>query len=428
VNDPVAALEDRIATLEREIDNLRLVQECTATLISSLDFDETLNIILRTARNAVGTERGSILLHNIEQTHLTIAYAVGLSEETINYTRIPIGEGFTGQVAQSGNPILVEDIDEDPRFEERRSRSDRSRSFACLPLIYHGRTLGVMNLSHPTGDRPFNENSLPLLGALANQAAVAIAHSELHRSLLEKERLEQQVETARSIQESFISPRIRVQHGDYIFMGCNVAAKAVGGDFYDVMELDNGKAALFLGDVSGKGIPAALYMARLFSDVHHRIAMDSNPEAVLRSLNHSLHKRQHRGMFVTMACGLIIPEKNIARVCIAGHPPPIVRKKDGSVSSLPPAQFPPLGLLEEVPFNSYEVGLCPGDLILMYTDGVNEATNSSGEEFGTKRIEQLLRDCGKEEAPVERLYEGLLEFTHGHPIRDDITLLTAARI
>ncbi len=427
MTDTSSYLENRVSSLEREVGHLRRVQECTAALISSLDFDETLNIILTTARDVVGAEQGSILLYDTERTHLTIAYAVGLTEETIRETRVPDGEGITGRVARSGEPILVEDIDADTRFEERRSDPERSRSFACLPLVYQGRTLGVMNLSHPSGILPFNQKSLPLLVALANQAAVAIAHSEMHRSLLEKERLDQQIETARSIQESFISPKIHIRNGEFHFVGRNAAARSVGGDLYDVLDVGGGQTAVFLGDVSGKGIPAALFMARLFSDVHHFIGSDPRPEAVLTALNNSLCKRRHRGMFVTMAYGLVSPKEQKARVCIAGHPSPIVRKRDGSVISLPPPKSPPLGLLQGISYASFDVNLRQGDLMLFYTDGVNEATNTSGEQFGTDRLEQSLVEAGSGPEAIDHLFGCLNDFTRGRPARDDITLLAASR-
>ena len=110
------------------------------------------------------------------------------------------------------------------------------------------------------------------------------------------------------IQESFIAPEIHIEKEDYIFSGLNSAARAVGGDLYDVVEIEGGRAAIFLGDVSGKGFPAA-YMARLFSDVHHFIGIDPRPETVFASLNASLCSRPHRGMFTTMVCGLITPNE-----------------------------------------------------------------------------------------------------------------------
>ena len=124
----VAEIKEYVATLERKIDHLRRIQDCTITLISSLDLDETLQIILNTALEVGGAGNGSILLYNAERTHLTIANGIGLRDETIKETRIAIGEGIAGRVAHTGEPILVEDIDNDPRFQEKRSRSERSRS------------------------------------------------------------------------------------------------------------------------------------------------------------------------------------------------------------------------------------------------------------------------------------------------------------
>lgn len=428
VKGSVADLEEYVATLERKIDHLRRIQDCTITLISSLDLDETLKIILNTALDVVGAAHGSILLYNADRTYLTIASAIGLRDETIQATRIADGEGIAGRVAQTGEPILVENIDEDPRFNEQRSRSDRSRSFACLPLNYHDRTLGVMNLSHPSGNLPFEEQSLPLLVALASQAAVAISHSELHNSLIEKERLEQQLETARAIQESFIAPSLQLKEGNFEFAGRNAAARSVGGDLYDVIPLENGQIAFFLGDVSGKGVPAALFMARLFSDVQHFIGLNPKPDVVLSTLNKFLCRRRHRGMFVTMAYGLTDPAGGAALICLAGHPPPMIRRADGSVQMLSPAESPPMGMLSDSTFTSVNVEIQPGDMMLFYSDGVSEAANDLREEFGIERLQKELQNSrGECVQSIDFILSRLQDFTGESPARDDITFLAVGR-
>ena len=132
-------------------------------------------------------------------------------------------------------------------------------------------------------------------------------------------------------------------------------------------------------------------------------------------------------MFVTMAYGLIIPKENRALICNAGHPSPIVKEKNGAVHILPPPKHPPLGLLADISFTSHEVQLHPGDLMLLHTDGVNEATNTSGDEFGTSRLEQAIRQFNGENDPVDFLIDQLESFTGNHPAHDDITMLSATR-
>jgi sigma-B regulation protein RsbU (phosphoserine phosphatase) len=429
MTDAAEDIDRYVATLERKVDQLRRIQDCTATLISSLDLNETLTIILNTGLEVGGAEHGSILIYNAERTHLTIVNAVGLYQETIQATRVAVGEGIAGRVVQSGEPILVENIDNDPRFREKRSRADRSRSFACLPLTYHERTLGVMNLSHPTGHLPFEQPSLPLLVALASQAAVAIAHSELHNAMIEKERLEQQLETAQAIQESFISPALHIREEKFEFAGRNLAAKSVGGDLYDVMPLEDGRIAFFLGDVSGKGVPAALFMARLFSDLHHLIGVNPEPETVLKNLNTLLCERRHRGMFVTMAYGLATSSEGAAQISLAGHPPPIMRRTNGSLQPLSLAASPPLGMLPGLSFNPEAVQMRAGDMMLLYSDGADEAANASGEEFGIERLKNSFQDFdGGCRESVDFLLECLKNFTGGNPARDDVTFLAVNKI
>lgn len=415
----------RIVTLEKEVARLRHVQSSAASLISSLDLDETLRTIVQTALNIVGSTQGSILLYNSARTHLRIVHAVGLSDEMIASTNIADGEGISGGVARTGEPVVVEDIEADPRFTERRSAVRRSRSFACLPLKYREQTLGVMNLSHPKEGFAFRTEHLPTLTALANQAAVAIAHAELHRSLMEKQRLEQHIEMAKAIHDSFVPPRLHASGNGYEFSGRNQTSRMVGGDFYGVVELSKGGYAFFLGDVSGKGIPAALYMARLLSDISHHIALDPAPDAVLAALNRELCKRSHRGMFVTMAYGTAETKHGEIRLALAGHPAPLLWKHDGPATTLQTAAAPPMGIRPECSFPSFRMTLEAGDLLFLYSDGVPEAAAPSGEQFGAERLLRAVEATSlhHHSHPVDSLLQQILEFSVEGALRDDVTLL-----
>ncbi|MBI3126701.1 MAG: SpoIIE family protein phosphatase [Candidatus Tectomicrobia bacterium] len=424
MDDAASELAERLALLEQEVRQLRRVQECTAALMSSLDLSETLDTILRTALDVAGARQGSVLLYEPDRKHLRIANAVGLREETVAETRVPDGEGISGRVARTGEPLLVENIARDPRFAERRARAERSRSFACLPLAYRGRVLGVMNLSHPKGRTPFGKRLLPLLTSLAHQAAVAIVHAEMHRSLVEKERMEQQFELARAIQESFIPPVLHLTGGGFEFSGRSESARAVGGDFYDVRELADGRLAFYLGDVSGKGVGAALYMARLLSDLHHLIVADPDPRAVLGALNESLIKRSRRGMFVTMLYGLTAPREGVLHLASAGHLPPLVRRADGSAGPLGVAASTPLGIASPAAYEATGVELLAGEVLLLCSDGVTEAQGPSGAEYSAGRLALDLEKAGRSaDSAVDFLFRRIRDFRDGGPPRDDVTLL-----
>ncbi|MBI4251924.1 MAG: SpoIIE family protein phosphatase [Candidatus Tectomicrobia bacterium] len=426
MDDTAPQLVDRLEALESEVRQLRRVQECTAALISSLDLSETLDTILRTALDVAGARQGSVLLYEPGGAHLRIVNAVGLREETIRATRIPDGEGISGRVAKTGQAVLVEDIDADPRFSERRARASRSRSFASLPLAYRGRPLGAMNLSHPPEEAPFRAAFLPLLTSLAHQAAVAIAHAEMHRSLVEKERFEQRLDLARAIHESFIPPVLHITGAGFEFAGRSESARSVGGDFYDVVELPGGGMAFFVGDVSGKGVPAALYMARLLSDLQHAIGVDPGPAAVLAGLNEALFKRGRRGMFVTLIYGTTgAGEDGRVRLASAGHPPPIVRRADGAASPLVELHAAaPLGILTPASFEAAEVELLPGEVLLLYSDGATEAANPAGREFTAERLAEALEQAGRSaDSAVDFLVRRIGEFRDGGPARDDVTFL-----
>lgn len=424
--------EARIAHLEEENAHLRQIQACTAALISSLQLDETLHAILDTALDVAKAGQGSILLYNAERTFLRIAESIGLSPETIAATRVRPGEGISGRVAASGEPILVEDIDADDRFEEKRSHERRSRSFASLPLPYREKILGVLNLSTPKEDTCFRPSLLPLLTTLGHQAAVAIANAELHSTQLEKERLDQQLEMARAIQESFVPPDFHVSGDGFGIAGRNLSASAVGGDFFGALDAGGGRQIFFLGDVSGKGIAAALYMARLISDIHHATRSETDPARILATLNGHLQKRQLRGMFVTMIIGLTMPDDGCIRLASAGHLPPLLREKGGGVRTLAPDAGPPLGIAPAYQEKNFDLEMKKGDMLLAYTDGAWEAESPAGDPFGSAGLEECLGNVpGNAKGSAAEILDGIFgrleSFCGTLALRDDVTLLAVER-
>ncbi|MDA1000908.1 MAG: SpoIIE family protein phosphatase [bacterium] len=423
-----ADIQSRLSLLEEENAHLRRIQACTAALISSLQLDETLQAILHTAMDVADAGQGSILLYDTERAFLRIAEAIGLSPETIAATRVRPGEGISGRVAVSGEPILVEDIDNDPRFEEKRQSARRSRSFASLPLAYREKILGVLNLSAPRKETCFKSSLLPHLTTLGHQAAVAITHAELHGSMLEKERLDQQIEMARAIQESFVPPGFSVSGDGFGIAGRNLSASAVGGDFIGTLDAGEGRHLFFLGDVSGKGIAAALYMARLISDIQHVTRSESDPARLLAALNSHLCQRRLRGMFVTMLIGLTMPGSGRIRLASAGHLPPLLRETGGGVRTLAFDAGPPLGIAPDYQDKSFELEMKEGEVLLAYTDGAWEAESAKGEDFGSAGLEESLKSTKGGAAKVlDGIFDRLEAFCGTLTFRDDVTLLAVER-
>jgi sigma-B regulation protein RsbU (phosphoserine phosphatase) len=245
---------------------------------------------------------------------------------------------------------------------------------------------------------------------------------------LAQERMEQQLESARIIQQSFLPARLPWEDDPrFDLAAVNLPASSVGGDYYDVILHGRDRLSLVVGDVSGKGIPAAIYMARLVSDF--RFVMDpykGSPAKTLEGLNRHLLRRGHSGMFITLLYLILDLNTGLITFANAGHIPFLIRSTDGSVEVVDGAAGPPLGIIENLVYEDTEITIFPGNELLLYTDGVTEAMNDARESFTRQRLIEVVRPTsGRPEALVNTVVEAVRAFTGESPVHDDITLLTA---
>ncbi|MFQ5693692.1 MAG: PP2C family protein-serine/threonine phosphatase, partial [Nitrospinota bacterium] len=205
------------------------------------------------------------------------------------------------------------------------------------------------------------------------------------------------------------------------------SAHAVGGDLYCITRLPDGQLGIALGDVSGKGVPAALYMARMISEFRLFSAQSASVQEVVEKLNQALAQRSMRGMFVTFAYGTLAPDTGLLRMVNAGHLPPIRVGADGAVQPVAAAGGPPLGVVPGLSYQEQAVQLAPGDRILLYSDGILEARGVGGEEFGEQRILDVASSSKKgADGLLKGVLDAVKEFSSGTPQMDDMTLIAAA--
>ena len=248
------------------------------------------------------------------------------------------------------------------------------------------------------------------------------AEKELSKVTAEKNRIDNEVKMATLVQEGFL-PDAPPVISDYEFAAQTVPAKFVGGDFYDFIELGHDCLGIVLGDVSGKGVSAALYMARLMSDIRYVSLIDPDPVRVISQINNILVKRSRKGMFAT-ACYLLLDiKKRKIKICNAGHHPIMIRREH-EIMEVGKAGGIPLGIVENSRYIEEEFSLLPGDLVFMYSDGVVEPVNLQNEQFGIERIKSILLDS--EATPtktLKKICNTIHQFTNGSSQFDDMTFL-----
>jgi serine phosphatase RsbU (regulator of sigma subunit) len=404
---------------ERRALEKEMLLEVAKTLSAPLDLDEVLSAIYESLRQVVQFDGVAVYLVNKRSQVLEAVSCIGFPEGSEEAFRLHVGVGLVGWVAKTGEGVIVSDVRNDPRYVVSRVST---RSEMAAPLILNDRTIGVFNLESDQVDA-YHEGHLELLSAFATQAAIAVERARLTRELLDRRRLEKELAIAREIQESFL-PKAPPRIPGYDLAGSARSHHEVGGDYYDYIPISGGNLGLAIADVSGKGIPAALIMAGFRMCLLAEIRNDFAIRAVMRKVNSLLYESTERDKFVTAFYGVLDVKNRLLVFSNAGHNPPLIVRRDGSVDTLNEGGVA-LGVLPDAHYEERPLELRAGDVVVLYTDGVSEAVSPAGEQFGEERIQQCLLELL--DRPAAAIVEGILEAVlawSGEPgPADDLTLL-----
>jgi len=429
--DPAASLviqpteeihrDDMDALLEMS-KRLQVIYDVGKAITTTLDEDKLMNLIMDKLFEVFAqANRGFIMLYDPKDGQLTPKVARNRKGEA---TEITVSRTLVKEAIDSRQGILSKDAMDDDRYSMGQSIAQfKIHSVICVPMVADDLVLGVLHIDADDPLHPFDKDDMALLLGIAGQAALSLANTRLHTRLLKQELLEQDLALATRIQLRFLPDQPPDVDG-YTFVDDYSAALEVGGDYYDFLELPNGNIGIALGDVSGKGVSAALYMAKLSSDVRFHSASNSEPGEIITKLNASLTKDVEEGMFVTLVYIALNPQTRELTYTSAGHLPTLVRRESGEIISLEEAGDIPLGIEEDTVFSQATFQLQEGDTVVTFTDGVIEATDPDHEQFDDARVLVSLKESdGTPEGVKEKLLSDVKEFIRGAPPNDDLTLI-----
>jgi len=404
-------------------DHLALLCRLSQTFNSSLDLDEVLNLVIDEVIAATGAERGFLMLRD-EQGELVFRAARGMDQRTIEAPGFEISRGVVERVAREGQPQLTSDAQSDAWLSARDSVMLLGlRSVLCVPLRLRQATLGAIYVDSRLQAGIFRDEDLDLLSAIASFAAIAIDNARLYQVAVEKGRMERELQVAREVQSSLI-PRETPNLAGWDFAARWEPALEVGGDFYDFVPTERG-LGLVIADVSDKGMPAALFMALSRSILRASLTSALSPAEGMRQANRLIHADSPDSMFVTVFYALLDPATGELAYVNAGHNPPVLwRAQQENLIELSRSGMA-VGLFGGVDFEQRVVHVQPGDLILLYTDGVSEAMDAEQREFGMERVRRVLLDHRHATAQdvAAALERGLHSFTTAAAPSDDITFV-----
>jgi sigma-B regulation protein RsbU (phosphoserine phosphatase) len=331
------------------------------------------------------------------------------------------GEGIIGHVIATGQTVIAPDVRLDPHYVQGRAGTI---SEIAVPIVSGGSVIGALNLESNTLDA-FSEADVEFLEFFAVAAAISIEKAVLHREMLEKHRIEQQLRIAKEVQLALL-PAAGPSLEGYDVAGTNVPSWEIGGDYFDYLPQPDGRLGVAIADVSGKGVPAALIMATFRAALRAQRVGNMTLDAIAGRLNRILLDSMDSSRFVTAFYGLLEPRTGEFGFANCGHNPPLLLRAAGTRELLV-SGGPALGMWHGATFEPGEAFVLPGDTLVLYTDGVVEVMNPSGEMFGVERLEDVIRRQGAARDLVDAVVDATRAFAGRRGYEDDFTLVIIRR-
>jgi serine phosphatase RsbU (regulator of sigma subunit)/pSer/pThr/pTyr-binding forkhead associated (FHA) protein len=414
-------------------EKLKFLLDITSNLAHTFDLDALLPKIVDSLFQVFKqADRGFIIMRE-EGSDSKLIPKVIKTRRVHDETNARFSRRIVHQCIETGQALLSEDASADKRFDLSQSIADcRIRSVMCAPLASRetDQAFGVIQLDTQDRSKKFNADDLKLLVAVASQAAIALDNARLHEVLLARDRFRRDMELARAVQMSFLPKRLPEVPG-YSFFAHYEPAQEVGGDYYDFIPVPQRGWAVMIGDVAGKGVPAALLMAKISSDSRFCMLTEERPESAIFELNAHLHQAGLSDRFVTLAAGMLDPNSHQVTFVNAGHPSPLIyRKATGKLEEVVPRDLTgfPLGVVEGYPYDACPVTLNPGDSVLIFTDGVTDAKNKLDADFQMQGVYNALKEGPyTAQAMGDRLVKAIKQHSLGCKQHDDITVVGFGR-
>ena len=418
---------DETTRVARQSDLLALISKISVALLDTATLNETLDQIVSMVFQAVPADRSMIMMRDEKNPDLKVAVA-RLRDRAGEVGEIRISRSVIDEVVTNGKSVLTSDAQADPRFMGGTVMLQGVRSVLAVPLGVGEKVFGIVYADSPLAEGRFTEDHLKVLTTLASVAAIRVQNARLMEQQMERVRLERELQVASEIQQRFQPASAPIVTG-YELQGISFPCYEIGGDYYDFIQRDNGKLIVALGDVSGKGPSAALLMSSLHAAVHAHSDTHSSLAKTIGAVNRYLVDSTPANRFVTLFYAELDPKNGSLAFLNAGHNPPLICHAGGTMEQLAAGGLP-LGIMANADFREGKTRLHPGDVLVIYSDGVSEAVNPKGEEFGPTRLyETVSRNLDASAAGIrDRIESALTKFCQGTPAADDITLVICKRL
>jgi sigma-B regulation protein RsbU (phosphoserine phosphatase) len=421
----VQSLEDENQRLKRAVDELTVINDLARAIGASLSSQEIMNTIIRRSLRAVNAEQGVITLVHDQPSEPTKTLVRTMSDST-EHEAFHLDQSLLGWMQINKKPLSMKDPHNDPRF--RGLRLDPSiRSLLCVPMLVKSELKGVLTVTNKKDADEFTQEDQRLLAIIAGQSAQIVETARLYEEEKALGRVREEIRLASEIQLGLL-PKSNPEVQHYQIAGFSMPAQVVGGDYFDFIRIDENRLAICLGDVSGKGLPAALLMSNLQATIRGQTILGQPPRECMKRSNRLMYESTDPHKFATLFYGIMDTGTHSLTYSNAGHDLPFffsegkdpIRLESGGLI---------LSVMEDFAYEEAIVQFNPGDLLVIFSDGITDATNEYEEQFGEDRLLEVLkgsRDLQSQEL-IEKLTAYVNEFAGGRPQMDDMTAVVLKR-
>ncbi len=418
-------LEDENRRLRRAVEELSILNELAAAIGALNNSEEVIRKIISRSLRAVGAEQGVITMVD-EQPDQPMKTLIRTQVSSSEQDQFHFNQALLGWMILNKKPLMVNDPPSDERF--KGVPWDNSvHSVLCVPMLTRSALKGVLSVYNKKGNCGFSLDDQRLLAIIAAQSAQVVENARLYEEERSLMKMQEEFKLASQIQADLL-PKESPKFQGYDIAGATFPARAVGGDYFDFIPVDDHRLAICLGDVSGKGLPAALLMANLQASLRSQTYNDNPVRECIARCNHHLFQSTSAEKFATLFYGILDTHANKLTYCNAGHEPPFLVSENGQSERLKEGGTM-IGIMDSFPFQEAVITFKPGDMLIVYSDGVSEAMNSDKEQFGESRLSESLAQNRALTAGhlIEQLVRGVRTHAGSAPQYDDITTLVVKR-
>ncbi len=427
-------LEEENRRLKAAVEELSILNDIATAITSTQSLEQIIELIVKKCVKYLKVEQGAVMLLDEKDQQNPFHTMIRKQDSISNLLPYRLDAQLTGWMLKNKNPLMINNFESDTRFnfvsKQNQSLTDKNfpvKSLLSVPMLLKGKMIGLLTVFNKHTPAGFTNDDRRLLGIIAAQSAQVVENARLYHEEQAFIHLQEEMKLAYEIQVNLL-PKSQPEIKGYQIAGKSVPAKEVGGDYYDFISVDDKHFAFCLGDISGKGIPAALLMANLQATLRGQTSFGKLCKDCIFFTNNMLFHSTAPSKFATLFYGILNPETNQITYCNAGHNNPYLIEADGKMRKLNIGGII-VGIMADAQYDESTIDINPGEFLVLFSDGITEAVNNAEEEFGDKRLTDIVLNNRTEsvERIIDIIFREVKLFTGSSPQMDDMTVVIIKR-